>query len=125
MIRADTRDNPVYRFRAYVEKIRCFAKQDLTNLISFFHRDSLLVWGGTGFPFGEKCSNSLHAYHIPTQQWHKVVCGGELPTARYGQSMTMKDGAIYIIGGTTGYNYNMKVIKCSNDLIQKKTGFTK
>ncbi|OQV25786.1 Kelch domain-containing protein 10 [Hypsibius exemplaris] len=72
---------------------------------------SLLVAFGTGFPFGEKCSNQLHVYHIPSAKWQTVTCGGDMPSPRYGQSMTLKDGSVFVMGGTTGFNYNMKVYR--------------
>ena len=92
----------------------------------------MLVFGGTGYPFGkllglprvsmtaaslltnfsgERCSNSMHAFDFSTNKWREITCGGELPTPRYGQSLTYKDGNIYVMGGTSGHEYNMSVRK--------------
>ncbi|GAU88483.1 hypothetical protein RvY_01175 [Ramazzottius varieornatus] len=79
---------------------------------------TILVFGGTGFPFGERCSNAVHAFDLSTNKWREISCGGELPTPRYGQSLTFKDGNIYVMGGTSGHEYNMSVYRLNLETVQ-------
>lgn len=78
----------------------------------------LLVFGGTGVPFGFSSSNSLHLCDLRTHQWKKVSTTGSLPPKQYGQAMTLVGKSLYVIGGTTGYEYSIDVHKLDlNSLI--------
>eukprot|EP00123_Amoebidium_parasiticum_P013889 comp22209_c0_seq1/m.32683 comp22209_c0_seq1/g.32683 ORF comp22209_c0_seq1/g.32683 comp22209_c0_seq1/m.32683 type:complete len:406 (-) comp22209_c0_seq1:59-1276(-) len=69
--------------------------------------DFLLVFGGSGVPFGHSNSNSLHICDLRTFVWHKLECTGDVPCARYGQTMVMtEDGHhLYVFGGTSGLTF--------------------
>lgn len=60
--------------------------------------DFVLVWGGTGYPWGHCLSNTLHAFSLVQRKWNVLPCTGDVPSHRYGQSMTFKDGHLYVIG---------------------------
>ena len=44
----------------------------------------LLVFGGTGVPFGDTASNDLHACNLKTLEWRKIKCRGPHPIKSYG-----------------------------------------
>ncbi|XP_064632970.1 kelch domain-containing protein 10-like isoform X2 [Lineus longissimus] len=69
----------------------------------------LLVYGGTGTPFGYASSNRLHVCNLSTLEWRQVACCGDVPDELYGHSLSLAGDVIFMFGGTTGYEY-------SNDL---------
>uniref|UniRef100_A0A1I7Y786 Kelch domain-containing protein 10 n=1 Tax=Steinernema glaseri TaxID=37863 RepID=A0A1I7Y786_9BILA len=80
------------------------------------------MFGGTAVPFGRRASNNLYALircgRFDHWKWVEVPTVGEArPTPVYGQSMIYIEGdGIYIIGGTTGFQYNMDVHKLKQPL---------
>ncbi|XP_078488171.1 kelch domain-containing protein 10 [Ciona intestinalis] len=77
----------------------------------FRHGKHMLVFGGTGFPFGETSSNKLSVCHLPTGQWRLLNCNGSVPDPVYGQAITVVDSDLYVYGGTAGRIYNSDVHK--------------
>lgn len=69
----------------------------------------LMVFGGTGVPFGFSSSNSVHLCDLSTHEWQEFQTVGEAPPKQYGQAMALVDGGLYVIGGTTGYEYSIDV----------------
>lgn len=70
------------------------------------------IYGGTGFPFGSSCSNSVHVifpYHQPSPTVRKLETSGSAPPPLYGQSILVFDGHLYVVGGTTGYDYTCDI----------------
>lgn len=45
----------------------------------------LLIFGGTGFPFGIRKSNKLSTCHLKSGTWSEVLCTGIFPKKQYGQ----------------------------------------
>ena len=45
----------------------------------------MLVYGGTGLPFGQSSSNSTHLCNLSTLEWLTLSTTGELPQPLYGQ----------------------------------------
>lgn len=87
----------------------------LASHTSVFHpvyRDCLLIYGGTGNPFGSVTSTAIHACNVNTGKFTKLntlPSQGE-PMALYGQSIALNsDGCLYTFGGTTGFQYFMDV----------------
>ncbi|KAK7007729.1 Kelch domain-containing protein 10 [Halocaridina rubra] len=70
---------------------------------------NMLVFGGTGMPFGDSSSDSLYMCHLPTGRWQKVLTYGSKPLPMYGQGVCVSDGKLYVVGGTTGYLYSIDV----------------
>ncbi|CAK8689337.1 kelch domain-containing protein 10-like [Clavelina lepadiformis] len=66
----------------------------------------MVIFGGTGVPFGEKTSNQLSACQLKTGKWNVIECSGVKPDKIYGQAMVFIGQYLYIYGGTTGYEYN-------------------
>ncbi|OWF43573.1 kelch domain-containing protein 10-like [Mizuhopecten yessoensis] len=70
---------------------------------------NLLCFGGTGVPFGECSSNQLHICNLDTLKWRQLNCTGEHPQKKYGHSMNVVGHYLYIVGGTSGFVYNMDI----------------
>lgn len=47
--------------------------------------NTLMVYGGTGVPFGESCSNQLYVCNVDDGAINAVPAIGELPEPQYGQ----------------------------------------
>jgi len=72
----------------------------------------MLIYGGTGAPFGLTTSNTVIACHLDTQEFKEVDTqeGEGHPMALYGQAViTDKRGMFYTVGGTSGFHYFMDV----------------
>lgn len=90
-------------------------------------RTKMLVYGGTGSPFGQTASNSIYLCDLNTFYWEMMDVAAEpnplngqppaeqYPTPLYGQAIALgnddpgDDPAFYTVGGTSGYHYFMDV----------------
>jgi len=78
------------------------------------HPGVMLIYGGTGAPFGLTTSNTVVACHLDNQQFNKVATesgGGGHPMPLYGQAVVMDPvkSLFYTVGGTSGFHYFMDV----------------
>ncbi|XP_055838665.1 kelch domain-containing protein 10 homolog [Episyrphus balteatus] len=86
--------------------------QELASNALAIHNNLLISHGGTGYPFGECCSNDCHIF--VTGQHRRVfrlTVEGDLPTAQYGPGIVIHDDYLYTIGGTTGFDYSCDVYR--------------
>eukprot|EP00794_Sanderia_malayensis_P015664 gene15664-17244_t len=72
--------------------------------------DKLIIFGGSGFPFGHANSNDLSTYCLSTKKWNKIVGkdgNHDVPVPKYGHSMALskKEGRLYVFSGTTGRTF--------------------
>lgn len=69
------------------------------------------IYGGTGYPFGETCSNKTFIYqpYKSPKIIEKLSSTGDMPIPQYGQSMLVRGPHIYVVGGTTGFEYSCDV----------------
>ncbi|KAK7895351.1 hypothetical protein WMY93_020676 [Mugilogobius chulae] len=79
---------------------------ELASMSAVLHGNNLLVFGGTGIPFGENNSNDVHVCNVKYKRWSLLNCRGKKPNRIYGQAMVIINGFLYVFGGTTGYNYS-------------------
>lgn len=94
---------------------------ELASHAALLHHDRMLVYGGTGVPFGERISNRLYALDLRTQHWDLVPTTGDSPYEQYGQAICCHGGYLYVFGGTTGFEYSMDVHRLSlQDLSWKR-----
>lgn len=49
------------------------------------HGNNLLVFGGTGIPFGESNGNDVHVCNVKYKRWALLSCRGKRPSRIYGQ----------------------------------------
>jgi len=70
----------------------------------------LMVYGGTGVPFGKECSNTLYVCDVVRGTPMKSLeVSGRKPVPLYGQALVLDDNYMYTVGGTTGLAYNSDV----------------
>lgn len=69
-----------------------FIVQSLISVLSFLrvppavlHGNNLLVFGGTGIPFGENNGNDVHVCNVKYKRWSLLNCQGKKPNRIYGQ----------------------------------------
>lgn len=73
----------------------------------------LQIFGGTGEPFGHKCSNDVIVWRAnPGDAKLNILdATGNRPPGLYGQSILCHNGALYTIGGTNGFAYNCDIYR--------------
>ncbi|XP_053987888.1 kelch domain-containing protein 10 homolog isoform X2 [Hylaeus anthracinus] len=71
--------------------------------------NTLMVYGGTGVPFGDRCSNRLYLCNLENGTMHIVPAKGYLPDPHYGQAIILRGWYLYTVGGTTGYEYTCDI----------------
>jgi hypothetical protein len=88
------------------------------------HDKYILVFGGSAFPFGATSSNDLYVLQIRSGQrstgiWRQLDTVEESkPPKQYGHAMLLHENKLYVIGGTSGFHFNMKVYELAlNDII--------
>ncbi|CAH2086248.1 unnamed protein product [Euphydryas editha] len=71
----------------------------------------LMIYGGTGAPFGTKCSNDVITWRTcrGDAKLKVLKVSGPKPPGQYGQSILCHDGYFYTIGGTNGFSYNCDI----------------
>ncbi|CAF0966121.1 unnamed protein product [Rotaria sordida] len=72
-------------------------------------RNLLLVFGGTGFPFGQHVSNDLFVLDLKRLHWKRCRILDQQPEPVYGASMIVNDDHLYILCGTNSWSYNSDV----------------
>lgn len=86
---------------------------ELASHAAILQGDRLLVYGGTAVPFGERISNKLYECKIHKCEWTLLRTEGDPPQEQYGQAICFHEGALYVVGGTTGFDYSMDVHRLS------------
>ena len=69
----------------------------------------LVIYGGTGVPFGENCSNKVYTCDLKTGRMMRLGSKGAPPEAQYGQAILVHDRYLYAVGGTTGWEYTCDI----------------
>jgi len=105
-------------------RTRCWTKLKTTGdipdkLVSHcmcYWRNKIIIYGGTGLPYGRKSSNKLTIYHIESNRWEELEPLSEAsrsPQEMYGQACVcdQERGELYVIGGTDGSKYSLDVHK--------------
>lgn len=80
-------------------------------MIFLFHHQ---VFGGTGYPFGSTCSNKVYLfmpYNKRPESISALQTTGDRPLPQYGQAVTLHDDYLYVVGGTTGFEYSCDVYR--------------
>lgn len=77
------------------------------------NQPKMIVYGGTGVPFGLSSSNKVYICDLASGQWELMKTNSETgakPIKLYGQAVCLvKDRYFYTVGGTTGHQYHMDV----------------
>uniref|UniRef100_A0A8D0C549 Kelch domain-containing protein 10 n=1 Tax=Salvator merianae TaxID=96440 RepID=A0A8D0C549_SALMN len=88
-----------------------YMPRELASMSLVLHGNNLLVFGGTGIPFGESNGNDVHVCNVKYKRWALFNCRGKKPNRIYGQAMAIINGSLYVFGGTTGYIYSTDLHK--------------
>ncbi|XP_061494013.1 kelch domain-containing protein 10 [Rhineura floridana] len=88
-----------------------YMPRELASMSLVLHGNNLLVFGGTGIPFGESNGNDVHVCNVRYKRWALFNCRGKKPNRIYGQAMAIINGSLYVFGGTTGYIYSTDLHK--------------
>ena len=57
----------------------------MSSPLAVLHGNNLLVFGGTGIPFGENNGNDVHVCNVQYKRWNLLNCRGKKPNRIYGQ----------------------------------------
>ncbi|XP_015599088.1 kelch domain-containing protein 10 isoform X2 [Cephus cinctus] len=79
--------------------------------------DILIVYGGTGFPFGETCSNKVYLCNVKDGSTKPLPATGKFPESLYGIAVVCHGPYLYTVGGTSGYDFH-----CDIHRIDLRTG---
>ncbi|XP_021185054.2 kelch domain-containing protein 10 homolog [Helicoverpa armigera] len=73
----------------------------------------LMIFGGTGAPFGNKCSNDVIVWRTCNEDARLQILEvtGTRPPGQYGQAILCHDGCFYTVGGTNGFAYNCDIYR--------------
>uniref|UniRef100_A0A0A9Z0Q3 Kelch domain-containing protein 10 n=1 Tax=Lygus hesperus TaxID=30085 RepID=A0A0A9Z0Q3_LYGHE len=71
----------------------------------------IIVFGGTGMPFGNANSNDVYICDLTRSplQFRFMPSSGNQPEPRYGQAIHIDGKYMYVFGGTTGFSYSSDV----------------
>lgn len=70
----------------------------------------LIVHGGTGVPFGLTCCNKTYLCNLKRDKKLTLLkTTGSIPPPQYGQSMVIDKHKLYVVGGTSGFEYSSDV----------------
>ncbi|XP_060529523.1 kelch domain-containing protein 10 homolog [Cylas formicarius] len=85
--------------------------RELVSNAVILYRNLLMIYGGTGSPFGTRCSNQLYVCNISDEAspMVEVKTTGQLPLPQYGQAIVYHNDYLYAIGGTTGFSYSCDI----------------
>ncbi|XP_050308690.1 kelch domain-containing protein 10 homolog [Anthonomus grandis grandis] len=89
--------------------------KELVSNALLLHKHFLMVYGGTGSPFGTRCSNQLYICNIKDDSipMEEVRTSGQLPLPQYGQAVVYHNDYLFTIGGTTGFDYTCDIHRLS------------
>lgn len=70
----------------------------LFAISALLHGRHMLVYGGTGVPFGESASNDLHVCNLETLEWSQIETDGCPPIRSYGHVSTAITSENFLCG---------------------------
>lgn len=81
-----------------------------------YWNEKIIIYGGTGLPYGDNSSNKLTIYHIAKNYWEviePVSDPSRSPVEMYGQACICDEqrGEVYVVGGTNSTQYSLDVHK--------------
>nr|CAI5846140.1 unnamed protein product [Callosobruchus analis] len=84
---------------------------ELASNALLLHKNILMVYGGTGTPFGFRSSNQLYTCRVNDNEGLLVEVNttGQHPLPLYGQALIFYNDYLYTIGGTTGQTYTCDI----------------
>ncbi|KAK5645440.1 hypothetical protein RI129_006740 [Pyrocoelia pectoralis] len=106
----------LWRYNFATKQWKCYSgrrtlPQELASNAVIRTGNYLMVYGGTGSPFGYRSSNQLYfcALNNDSGQMVEINTTGQHPTPQYGQALVCHNNYLYTIGGTTGFTYSCDI----------------
>ena len=87
--------------------------EELASSAMAMHGKTLMIFGGTSYPFGIQCSNKVYLCNTnEPMKISKFLTANEPfenPPAQYGMSIAYNQNHLYTVGGTEGYHYSADI----------------
>lgn len=88
---------------------------ELASSAMMMYGKTLVIFGGTSYPFGLKCSDRVHLAKVdePFKITELVTTNDEWnqPPGQYGMSIVGRNNFMYTVGGTQGYDYTADIYR--------------
>lgn len=89
-----------------------FVPDELASSSMLMYGKTLVVFGGTSYPFGMRCSNKVTLVSVNADDANYRIKelktrndARNQPPGQYGMSIASKDNFLYTLGGTQGFDY--------------------
>lgn len=90
---------------------------ELASSSMLMYGKTLVVFGGTSYPFGMRCSNKVTLVSVDSEDSYRIQemkthnDERNQPPGQYGMSIVSKDNFLYTVGGTQGFNYTADIYR--------------
>lgn len=90
---------------------------ELASSSMLMYGKTLVVFGGTSYPFGMRCSNSVTLVSVSSRESNRIQKletrndERNQPPGSYGMSVVAKDNFMYTVGGTQGFDYSADIYR--------------
>jgi hypothetical protein len=90
---------------------------ELASSSMLMYGKTLVVFGGTSYPFGMRCSNKVTLIAFKSENTYRIKHLETLndehnhPPGQYGMSIVCKDNYMYTVGGTQGFDYTADIYR--------------
>ncbi len=133
----------LWRYNVFSKKWRklsmdLLVPDQLASHTAVVHGQRMLVYGGTGAPFGQTTSNTVFEFDLDMGCWGELhataesaeasedgdengddaLMSADMPRPLYGQAVIVDGNNLYTVGGTSGFQYYMDVHRLN--LVTKK-----
>lgn len=95
-----------------------FVPDELASSSMLMYGKTLVVFGGTSYPFGMRCSNKVTLVAVNSedsqyriQELRTQNDERNQPPGQYGMSIVSKENFLYTLGGTQGFNYTADIYR--------------
>ncbi|XP_071960810.1 kelch domain-containing protein 10-like [Antedon mediterranea] len=78
---------------------------ELASMAMILVGSTVIVYGGTGYPFGITSSNKIYTLSTKSLEWRCHEPEEYSPVPTYGCAISVNEGNVYTYGGTTGWSY--------------------
>lgn len=90
---------------------------ELASSSMLMYGKTLVVFGGTSYPFGMRCSNRITLISVNADDTYGIKELKTLneekdtPPGQYGMSIACRDNYFYTVGGTQGFDYTADIYR--------------
>lgn len=98
------------------KKFQMTIPEETASSVIILKEDTIIVFGGTGYPYGERCNNHVYIFNIKEdREFLQLPVNGHIPRPQYGQAACFSNPSLYVVGGTDGFKYSCDVYKLNID----------